>query len=72
MLRRWSMAGRVTTSARRSTTFGYVRENGEISRNDLVNSYPFQFLQPVRLFGDKMPLLLNVITELEKLLPRAA
>lgn len=50
----------------------YVRENGEISRNDLVNSYPFQFLQPVQLFGDKMPLLLNVIMELEKLLPRAA
>ena len=50
----------------------YVRENGEISRNDLVNSYPFQFLHPVQLFGDKMPLLLNVITELEKLLPRAA
>lgn len=50
----------------------YVRENGEISRNDLVNSYPFQFLQPVQLFGDKMPLLLNAIMELEKLLPRAA
>ena len=50
----------------------YVRENGEISRNDLVNSYPFQFMHPVQLFGDKMPLLLNVIAELEKLVPRAA
>ena len=50
----------------------YVRENGEITRNDLVNSYPFKFLQPVQLFGDKMPLLLNVVTELERLLPRAA
>ena len=50
----------------------YVRENGEITRNDLVNSYPFKFLHPVQLFGDKMPLLLNVVTELEKLLPRAA
>jgi len=50
----------------------YVRENGEISRSDLVNSYPFQFMHPVQLFGDKMPLLLNVIAELEKLLPRAA
>lgn len=50
----------------------YVRENGEITRNDLVNSYPFRFLKPVQLFGDKMPLLLNVITELEKLLPKAA
>ena len=50
----------------------YVRENGEITRNDLVNSYPFKFLHPVQLFGDKMPILLNVVTELEKLLPRAA
>ena len=50
----------------------YVRENGEITRNDLVNSYPFQFLQPVQLFGDKMPHLLNVIKELEGLLPNAA
>ena len=50
----------------------YVRENGEITRNDLVNSYPFKFLHPVQLFGDKMPILLNVVTELEKLLTRAA
>jgi type I restriction enzyme R subunit len=51
----------------------YVRENGEITRSDLVNSYPFKFMKPaIQLFGDKMPLLLNVITELEKLLPRAA
>ena len=50
----------------------YVRENGEITRNDLVNSYPFKFLQPVQLFGDKMPILLNVIAELEKLIPSAA
>ena len=50
----------------------YVRENGEITRNDLVNSYPFKFLHPVQLFGDKMPILLNVIAELEKLLPKAA
>ena len=50
----------------------YVRENGEITRNDLVNSYPFKFLHPVQLFGDKMPLLLGVIGELEKLLPKAA
>ena len=50
----------------------YVRENGEITRSDLVNSYPFRFLQPVQLFGDKMPILLNVIAELEKLVPRAA
>ena len=50
----------------------YVRENGEITRSDLVNSYPFRFLQPVQLFGDKMPILLNVIAELEKLIPSAA
>ena len=50
----------------------YVRENGEITRNDLVNSYPFKFLQPVQLFGNKMPVLLEVITEFESLLPKAA
>lgn len=50
----------------------YVRENGEITRSDLVNSYPFRFLRPVQLFGDKMPILLNVIAELEKLIPSAA
>ena len=51
----------------------YVRENGEITRSDLVNSYPFKFMKPaIQLFGDKMPLLLNVITELEKLIPSAA
>jgi type I restriction enzyme R subunit len=50
----------------------YVRENGEITRSDLVNSYPFRFLQPVQLFGDKMPILLSVIAELEKLLPKVA
>ena len=50
----------------------YVRENGEITRSDLVNSYPFRFLQPMQLFGDKMPILLNVIAELEKLIPSAA
>ena len=51
----------------------YVRENGEITRNDLVNSYPFRFMKPaIQLFGDKMPLLLDVIAELEKLLPKAA
>jgi len=50
----------------------YVRENGEITRNDLVNSYPFKFLHSVQLFGDKMPILLDVIAELEKLLPKAA
>ena len=54
------------------TVISYVRENGEITRNDLVNAYPFKFMQPVRLFGEKLPLLLNVITELEKLVPRAA
>ena len=50
----------------------YVRENGEITRNDLVNSYPFKFLQPVQLFGDKMPLLLDVISKLEHLVATAA
>ena len=51
----------------------YVRENGEITRNDLVNSYPFRFMKPaIQLFGDKMPLLLDVIAEVEKLLPKAA
>ena len=50
----------------------YVRENGEISSNDLVNSYPFKFMQPVQLFGDKMPILLDVIKGMENLLPKAA
>ena len=50
----------------------YVRENGEITRNDLVNSYPFKFLHPVQLFGDKMPLLLDVISKLEHLVATAA
>jgi len=51
----------------------YVRVNGEISSNDIVNSWPFKAMPPaVQLFGDKMPLLLNVIAELEKLVPRAA
>ena len=51
----------------------YVRENGEITRNDLVNSYPFRFMKPaIQLFGDKMPILLDVIAALEKLLPNAA
>ena len=51
----------------------YVRENGEITRNDLVNSYPFKFMKPaIQLFGDKMPLLLDVVRSLEKLLPNAA
>lgn len=54
------------------TVINYVRENGEITRSDLVNAYPFKFMQPVQLFGEKLPLLLNVITELEKLLPKAA
>ena len=49
----------------------YVRVNGEISSNDIVNEWPFKAMPPaVQLFGDKMPLLLNVITELERLLPR--
>ena len=50
----------------------YVRENGEITRNDLVNSYPFKFLHPVQLFGDKMPILLDVISKLEHLVATAA
>ena len=50
----------------------YVRENGEITRNDLVNSYPFKFMQPVQLFGDKLPLLLDVIAKLEQLVATAA
>ena len=51
----------------------YVRVNGEISSNDIVNEWPFKAMPPaVQLFGDKMPLLLNVITELERLLPKAA
>lgn len=54
------------------TVINYVRENGEITRSDLVNAYPFKFMQPVQLFGEKLPLLLNVITKLEKLIPNAA
>ena len=50
----------------------YVRENGEITRNDLVNSYPFKFLHPVQLFGDKMPIFLDVISKLEHLVATAA
>lgn len=51
---------------------GYVRENGEITREDLVNAFPFNFMHPVQLFGDKLPLLLDVITTLEQLIPTAA
>ena len=50
----------------------YVRENGEITCKDLANSYPFRLLNAVQLFGEKMPILLDVITRLEKLLPTAA
>ena len=50
----------------------YVRENGEITCKDLANSYPFRLLNAVQLFGEKMPILLDVITKLEKLLPTAA
>lgn len=51
---------------------GYVRENGEITRDDLVNAFPFNLMHPVQLFGDKLPLLLDVITTLEQLIPTAA
>lgn len=51
----------------------YVRVNGEISGDDIVNKWPFMAMPPaVQLFGNKMPHLLNVIKELEGLLPNAA
>ena len=50
----------------------YVRENGEITCNDLANSYPFRLLNAVQLFGEKMPILRDLVRSLEKLLPDAA
>ena len=50
----------------------YVRENGEITCNDLANSYPFRLLNAIQLFGEKMPILRDLVRSLEKLLPDAA
>ena len=50
----------------------YIRENGEISRTDIANSPQFMEEDPVALFGEKMPDLLQFISEIEKACPFAA
>ena len=50
----------------------YVRENGEITRTDIANAPQFIDDDPVALFGEKMPDLLEFITQIEKACPQAA
>ena len=49
----------------------YIKENGEITGDIVVNQYPFKQLKPVSVFGDKMPILVQLIKDFESLLPAA-
>ena len=42
----------------------YVRENGDITREDLVEKSPFNDYDVAELFSDKIDVLLNVINNL--------
>lgn len=50
----------------------YIRENGEISKNDIANSPQFMRDDPASLFGEKISALLDFLSEIEKACPSAA
>lgn len=46
------------------TIINYVRENGDITRSNLVNSIPFENYNIVEIFGEKINILMAIVDQL--------
>ncbi len=46
------------------TIIDYVRENGDIEVGDLVNEEPFDHYDLTELFGEKVPIVVEIVNTL--------
>lgn len=46
------------------TIISYVRENGDVTFDNLVNSSPFDNIDIIRMFGDKIYIVQKIVEQL--------